>query len=419
MNINRLAIRHLKSRPRQTMLIFLGVTFGSLAFVTISGFFEGFQGFLVDQLVNNDAHIKISAPEEVVTENSLDVAFFGKEMARVFWNASPSGRRTDPTIADYQNWYSILGRDPRVEAFSSHLTAQANVVQKGLVVPVSLIGVIPNQIERVTTLKEFVLEGSLDSLATGGGNLLAGQGVLDKLGARIGQTVFIEVPGRKATPFKIVGRFATGIRALDETRIYGYLPEVQLAAGRAGQINEIAVRLHNYSLANEVAGAWASFSDDKVLSWDEISANVLSVFEIQNVLRILVIGVITVVAGFGIYNVLNMVVNQKKKEIAILRSMGYRSSHVLHLFLVQGLIVGVAGGLTGVVLGFLACLYLETIPFSGGPVGNMGHLRISFAPSIYFSAMMLSMVSSTIAGFLPARAAGRMTPIEIIRSGTE
>src|SRR5690606_22486938 len=120
------------------------------------------------QLVNNDAHIKISAPEEVVTEESLDRAFFGDQVLQVFWHTSPSGRRTYPKIADYQNWFTILQQDPRVEAFSSHLTSQANVVQKGLVVPVSLIGVIPHQIERVTTLKEYVVEGSLTTLATGG-----------------------------------------------------------------------------------------------------------------------------------------------------------------------------------------------------------------------------------------------------------
>ncbi len=419
MNLNRLALRHLMSRPRQTLLIYLGVTFGALAFVTISGFFMGFQAFLVDQLVNNDAHLKISAPEEVVTDQSLDHAFFGDGFAHVFWQSSPSGRRTYPQISDFQNWVKILEGDPRVEAFSSHLTAQANIIQKGQVLPVSLIGMVPYQIEKVTTLKEFVIEGELASLSAGGGRLLAGEGVMNRLGAKVGQTVLVQVPGRKPIPFQIAGRFATGIQALDDSRVYGYLPEVQLASGRLGQINEIAVRLFNYSGAAEMANAWSSLSEDKIVSWDQASANILSVFKLQNALRTLVISVITIVAGFGVYNVLNMVVNQKKKEIAILRSMGFRSGHVLRLFLVQGLVVGFAGGITGVAVGFLACLYLQTIPFSGGPFGSLGHLRISFAPSIYLSAMGLSMISATIAGFLPARAAGKLTPIEIIRSGTE
>lgn len=417
MSLYLLALRHLWSRPRQTVLIFLGVTFGSVAFVTISGFFDGFQGFLVDQLVNNDAHIKITAPEEVVTDQSLDSAFFGGKEVHAFWHTSPSGRRTYPQIRDFQNWVQILNGDPRVEAFSSHLTTQANILQKGQIVPVSIVGMLPYQIERVTTLKEYVTEGDLQSLATGGGKLLLGEGVMTRLGAKVGQSVLLEVSGHKAMPFKIAGRFSTGIQALDDGRVYGYLPEVQLASGRLGQVNEIAVRLFAYSDAHHIASSWASFSEDKVLSWDQISANFLSIFKLQDALRVLVIFAITIVAGFGVYNVLNMVVNQKKKEIAILRSMGYRSGHIVRLFLTQGLLVGFAGGLTGVILGFLACLYLETIPFSGGPMGNLGHLRISFAPGIYLSAMALSLCSATIAGLLPARAAGKLTPIEIIRSG--
>jgi lipoprotein-releasing system permease protein len=114
-----------------------------------------------------------------------------------------------------------------------------------------------------------------------------------------------------------------------------------------------------------------------------------------------------------------MTVNQKKKEIAILRSMGFDTSDVVSLFFLQGLILGIVGGLIGLLLGYGVCLYLQTVPFAGGPMGGAGFLQIAIKPAIYLQGMGLALFSSCIASILPARAAGRMTPIEIIRSGAE
>jgi lipoprotein-releasing system permease protein len=179
------------------------------------------------------------------------------------------------------------------------------------------------------------------------------------------------------------------------------------------------VRLRDFSHAAEIATTWATITGDKVQSWDQINANFFSIFKIQNTMRYLMIAVILVVAGFGIYNVLNMTVTQKRKEIAILRSMGFETSDIIFLFFSQGLILGFLGGLIGLVIGYWICLYLQTVPFGGGPLGGAGYLQISIKPAIYLQAMGLAVFSASLASILPARAAGKMTPIEIIRSGTD
>ena len=113
-----------------------------------------------------------------------------------------------------------------------------------------------------------------------------------------------------------------------------------------------------------------------------------------------------------------MAVNQKKKEIAILRSLGFQAHNVLMLFFSQGVIIGFTGGISGLLLGYIACLYIQTIPFNGtGSQTNMMH--ISFTPQIYINAFLLALLASIIASVLPARAASKLTPIDIIRSGTE
>jgi lipoprotein-releasing system permease protein len=115
-----------------------------------------------------------------------------------------------------------------------------------------------------------------------------------------------------------------------------------------------------------------------------------------------------------------MTVMQKKKDIAILHSMGYQSRDIVALFFAQGLVVGVIGTICGLIVGYVVCSYLATLPFSGGTMGSgSGLMMVSFNAKIYWQAGVLGILSSTIASILPARAAGKFTPIEIIRSGVE
>ena len=124
---------------------------------------------------------------------------------------------------------------------------------------------------------------------------------------------------------------------------------------------------------------------------------------------------ILIVAGFGIYNILTMAVNQKRKEIAILRSIGFESLDIVILFLTQGIILGALGGLFGCLVGYGVCEVMARIPVANRGLGG-NHMIIAFFPGIYVRGFLLAFVSSSLASFLPARAAGKMTPIDIIRS---
>jgi lipoprotein-releasing system permease protein len=106
-----------------------------------------------------------------------------------------------------------------------------------------------------------------------------------------------------------------------------------------------------------------------------------------------------------------MVVNQKKREIAILRSLGFSERETIFLFLVQGMILGLGGGLFGMLAGGIACHYIEQIKIGVGS----GHMPMSWDAAIYLKAFSIVLISSIIASFLPARNAGRLSPIEIIR----
>src|SRR5688572_19270251 len=119
-----LAIRHLLSRRRQTILTLFGIFLGSMGYILVSGFMLGFREFIIDQLVNNDAQVRVFAREEYVTRQLLDKSFFRDQFLHVFWKSSPSGRKDSARIENPQGWYKRLQADPRVEAFSPQLSAQ-------------------------------------------------------------------------------------------------------------------------------------------------------------------------------------------------------------------------------------------------------------------------------------------------------
>jgi len=184
------------------------------------------------------------------------------------------------------------------------------------------------------------------------------------------------------------------------------------------QISNIAIRLTDVTQASTLADNWNSLGQDKVQSWDQVHDGILSVFSMQDTMRFCIIAAILVVAGFGIYNILSMAVHHKRREIAILRSIGYEPHDIVNLFFLQGVILGAVGGAVGLGVGYLLSLYLETIRMAGGSGHALGKgtMMISYDPNIYFWAWVLAFIAASFASILPARAAGKMTPIDIIRS---
>jgi lipoprotein-releasing system permease protein len=136
----------------------------------------------------------------------------------------------------------------------------------------------------------------------------------------------------------------------------------------------------------------------------------------QDTIRYSVTIAILVISGFGIYNILNVLINQKKREIAILRSIGYESNDINLIFLIQGVILGLVGSILGMLVGYLICLKLSTLSFNSPYLSTKtGKMLISYDLKIYFQAFFLAIFSTLLASILPARSAGKLQPIEIIR----
>ena len=410
-----LSLKHLFNRKKQSLLILLGIVIGTAAYVTISGMMLGFQTKLMDQLVNNDAHIRISAREELLTAEDMD-SF--NEASHVFWSIPPSGRKDSAKIEYPIGWFNKLNADLDVIAFVPQVNLnviynRGRVTQSG-----RLIGADPIKQERISNIEQYMLAGTFKDIGNSGNHLVIGKKLLEKIGARLSETVLISSGKGAPQPFKIVGIFETGSRAIDEGTAFSSLSDTQKLRGTPSEITDIAVKILDPTKAEEKALEWKNNSGEKILPWQESSASILSVFKTQDIVRNSMTISIIVVASFGIYNILSILVTQKRRDIAILRSMGFTPSDIIQLFFNQGLILGLLGGLVGIILGFIICWFLSKIEIDPGRIGtSSGRMIISYEYIIYIKAFFIALTSALFSSILPARAAGKLEPMDIIRSG--
>lgn len=404
-----LALKHIFSRKSQTLLTFLAIVFGSGGYVVFSGIQLGFQEYMIKRLIERSGHISIATRDDFINAESLKGVFFSGEY--VFWGNTPSGRRSYSSLTSPTEWYRKLRVNPDVVSYAPRLSKEAIASHGNFTQSVNLVGIDPALQMKVTSIADDITNGDLNSLNNGTSVIFAGERLLQMLGVKLNDTINISTSDGVITPMKIIGTFDTGDRRSDERIIYASLNTVQKATSSPGEITTIIVKIKEFSRAAETATEWSRSSRDRVESWDQLNADFLSMMSNQDVVRLVTTSAFIVIVAFGIYNILNMVVNHKKRDIAILRSIGFDEKETSFLFLIQGLLLGFTGGVTGLLIGYAGCSYIETIKI---PMGRH-YMMISWDSMIYIKAFTLVFGASVLASFFPARAAGRLSPIEIIR----
>jgi lipoprotein-releasing system permease protein len=407
-----LALKQLFSKKKQTLLILLGISFGSMLFVSISAVQLGFRAFMIKALLNNTAHIIISGSENSVDrkyiESSLDID------GMVHWITPPSGKRDESKLQNYQGWVQVLRNDANVYDYSPRLSTNV-IIRKGPIKSnVALVGSIPEKQLRISDIGDYVVEGEFQNLKTGGNKVILGVGVAKDLGVRMGQYVDVISGANEVIPLKVVGMTKFGDDRTDRSMAFAHITDVQKINKTPGRVSEIAVALNDLEKSEELAKHWASYTDDKVEDWKTASKMFMEMIKMQDMVRYFIMFSVLVVAAFGIYNVLSIMINQKRKEIAILRSIGYGPNKILKLILYQGIILGFSGGIVGMVFGLAISRLVEMIDI-GIELGGSNHLLVSYDISIYYTSFLAAMIAALLASLIPAYSASKMTPIDIIR----
>jgi lipoprotein-releasing system permease protein len=409
-----LAWRQMRARQKQTFLILLGISFGTMVYVIIAGLQLGMRSFIIEQLLNNTSHIRITGEEKFIESQRVRSRLFHSHEL-IQWFTPPHGKRDDVRLENPHGWYEFLNQHPEVTAWAPRFSVDAIAAKGPSKVAMMLMGVIPEKQEKTSEIAKYVRTGKLSDLMGGGNRIILGKELLKHLGAQVGQTVLLTIGTGSPRPFKIVGVLSLGNQEADLRMALAHIIDVQKLNRTPGRISEISVALRNLDEADRIAEEWKNLGRDKVEGWQEANANFMQVIMIQDYVRYIITGAILLVGSFGVYNVLSIMIAQKQKEIAILRSMGFGPPKIMQLFMFQGLILGSIGAVLGLLLGTGINLFIESIEL-GFEIGTSNHLIVSYGPEIFITAFLAALGASAIASFIPARHASRLTPLEIIRA---
>lgn len=397
----------------------IGITLGSALYVLISGIQLGSREYLFEQLLKDTSHISISGKDQRVDSHFVEHIINPDARKLISWIAYPYGKKKESNLEGPNQWYEILEDELDVSAYAPRILSNALIRYRSIDSNISVVGVIPQQQIQVTDVASYMAEGRFLDLQGAMGSIIIGTRLAHNLGVKIGQYVHLSRGKITDRPFRVVGLVEYGQKRVDETIAFMNLADAQLINETPGRISEIGVSLHDPDRSDIISKRWRKFSQDQIVDWKEENEGFMEIIVIQDISRYIITFAILIVAAFGVYNILSIMINQKKREIAILRSIGYTPKNILQIFLYQGAILGGIGGLAGIISGYLLCIYVGNVELdidTGGRGMDMKSLMISYEASIYIIAFSSAFFTSLLASFLPARKASLMTPIDIIRS---
>lgn len=409
------AFRQLWGRKLLNGIAVLGVVFGVLTLITVRGMMNGFKVKFLENVLKISPHVVIrdealGEPPDMLTEWAG-----GPIVARVSHRTPPSRQLA---IRRPTEIVRALEQTPGIRAASASVGGPAFAVFGVKKVPIDVRGIEPGAQEQVTPISGYVGTGRYDALGASGEGILLGAGVADRLGAGVGDVVTLNSPEGTPIGLKVVGIFDAGIPPIDNTRVYTTVRVAQVALGRGNGVNRIEIRLDDTDRAPAVAAEIQRSYGYSATSWQEANANSLTILRQQDTIIAFVITAILAVGGFGILAVQLMIVIQKRRDIAILRSIGFTRRDVMAAFLLQGGAIALVGGIIGDVSGHLLLRALGTLKTPAEGLIKTDHFLVHDDPRMYPYGILFALVVGLVASAGPASRAARVEPVDVLRGQT-
>lgn len=401
-----IAAKHLGKRRRQTAVAIAGVGIGVGFFLAVSAMMTGSQNDFIKRLINSAPHIIIS---DEIRSPPPQAAVRGFPGAVV----EIHGYKTRNEVRGLKDWQEIVraAQAERGAIVAPSLSGAVTLRVGGRQQPLGIIGVDPALEEKIEDVQQNMSAGSLHNLEITEGGVIITEDLARNLGVRMGDIVGATSTGGTRS-LKIVGLFARG-RGQFGNNGYVLLREAQSLTGQPFIINRIGVSIPDPYRAELVAANLESRFGYKAQSWQERSADFITLMLTRNVIMYSVISAMLLVASFGIYTAVSTSVVDKRRDIAILRSIGFSQGDLQGIFVAEGLMLAIIGVLVGYAIGMLLMRLLGSLEF---PIfGRVEHLPLDRSAREFALAGISSTLAAGIAAWLPARKAARVDPVDILR----
>jgi len=391
-----------------TSVSVLGVALGVAALTIVLAVTTGFQEQFRDKVLGVNAHVIVMKSQSTFAE---------------YRDVMKTAKAIDPDVIAVQPFN-----------FNEMLVTRG----KGELSGVAIKGVDPKLVNGVLDLAPHMVEGSVDSLGKepGPGELppiIMGKELAHKLKAKLGDEVTVVVPlsnidwdswranasAPRTRKFKITGIFYSGFDEYDRRLMYTSLYDSQELDGRGDQVMGVEMKVRDVDRASEIAEKLEHALGGppfQVQDWYELNHNLFTALNLQKLALVIILTLIILVAAVNMVSALTMMVTDKTREIAILKSMGSDSTSVARVFQFLGFAIGGVGTVIGVVIGLVTCYVVSAYGYHLDPkVYLIDRLPIDVRPVEVLAVAGITMAISLGATWAPAQAAASLTPVEGLR----
>lgn len=409
-----IAKTHLLTKIKQTSIAALGVTFGIGSYITLVCFMTGLNTMLDNLMLNQTPHIHVYNEIEPSKKQPVSLYDDFNNSFNVIHSIKP--KLSQKKIHNALPIINYLKKDDNVCGALPQVKTQIFYIAGSIEIGGNLTGINPIEEATYFNMGDYIVEGSAEALQNTDNGLLLGIGIAKKMALKIGDRVQVSPINGGIFPLKIVGFYQSGVADLDAIQSFTNIKTVQRILGEANNyITDINIKLYDMEKAIPLAKTIEQQFKLKAIDIKTANAQFETGTTIRNLITYAVSITLLIVAGFGIYNILNMLIYEKMNDIAILKATGFSGKDVQLIFMAQAMIIGFVGGVLGLLIGYGLTSLIATIPFKTEALPTIETYPINMDPLYFVIGFSFAMVSTFLAGYLPSRKAKKIDPVKIIR----
>ncbi len=402
-----IALRFLTHRKRALLLSLSGVVFGVAIFICTQAQTQGLSRYFIESNIGSNGALVVRSRFRPRYEPLMVAAKNSK--------ASTSRRLYFEGITNPNEIMRVSRQFPDVISCSPVLRGTVSARAGFENATVDLYGIDPALHARTTDILHQLIDGSFDDFRNNTSAIIIGSRLAELLQTSVGDTVQLLAPNGEYWRFSVAAIARAGIGSIDSTRIYSHAKVAQALLQQPSGATMIIYKLRDRNRAPMLARRFEALFQHNSLSWQEREESTLQLFLTLRMSVAITVSLIILLAGFGIFNVLTMSVLAKIKEIAILRSMGYRRRDISAIFLWQGALIAAAGSVLGCLLGALMTWGVSHIPIRLRGLLYTNYFLVTWDWRHYAFATLLAVLAVFIASYVPARRAAELPPVVTIR----
>lgn len=406
MNINTdIARTYLFSGKKMTAVAVLGVLLGMSIYIFMNSLLVGFDKASDENIFKNTPHIRLYN-DDVISKNLVS------DTAAEYLISNPKVVPKVNTIINPNGIAEMVQQQKELTVVTAQVNTSVFYNNGKTQVSGLSIGIKPDEADMMYSITSSMVEGKFETLKSDPNGIVIGIGIAEKMNLALGDNINLTSQKGVTKNLRVAGIFRSFNSTADDTKSYVNLYTAQQLLKESNvYVTDISVNVKDPYQAAAVAEKLSQLTGYKSEDWKESNESLMALSKMRFIMINFVSTAIMLIAGFGIYNILNMTVSQKINDIAILKAIGFKGKDVIRIFVTQALSIGLIGVVGGMLMALLMITLLKKVYIGG----DIGYFPVDYELQKFIQGVVMGLVITFFAGYIPARKAAKVDPVSIFR----